>query len=84
MLSNSSTPSTYGTITPNSWLTFFVFNASKTSGTTVALDEIALSQVSLADATTATVPEPAPVAVMGLGLLSGVLILRRRIGRRPA
>ena len=84
ILSNSSTPSTYGTITPNSWLTFFVFNASKTANTNVLFDELALSQVSLADATTATVPEPAPVAVMSLGLLSGVLMLRRRIARRPA
>lgn len=85
ILSNSSTPSTYGGITPNTWLTFFVFNASKTVGTKVTLDELAMSQVSLADATTASaVPEPAPVAVMGLGLLAGALLLRRRIAHGPA
>lgn len=79
ILSNSSTPLTYGTITPNSWLTLFVFNGSKTANTNVAFDEIALSSQSLADATTSSVPEPAPVAIFGIGLLGAFPLLRRRI-----
>ncbi len=84
ILSNSYTPSTYGSITPTSWLTFYVFNASKVAASKVMFDEVAMSQVSLADATTAAaaVPEPAPVAVMGLGLLAVGLLLRRRFSHR--
>lgn len=78
-LSNSYTPSTYGVLNPNTWMTIFVFNASKTANTNVRFDEIALSSVSLADATTlSAVPEPTPLSVFGVGLLGAAALLRRR------